>query len=954
MHYHPETIEPKWRKIWEDTELYKVSNHSEKPKYYVLDMFPYPSGAGLHVGHPLGYIASDIYSRYKRLKGFNVLHPMGYDAFGLPAEQYAIQTGVHPADSTAKNIKRYREQLDNIGFSFDWSREVITSDPKYYKWTQWIFLKLFDFYYDLNENKALPISCLIEKLQKRGSNGVNAFSSQVESFSAEEWAVFSSSEKDSILMNYRLAYRKTGYVNWCEALGTVLANDEVKDGKSERGGHPVEKKPMLQWSLRITAYAERLLNDLENLEWTDSLKAMQRNWIGKSTGAQVFFGIENSESQIEIFTTRPDTIFGATFMVLAPEHALVEGITSEEQKDEVQKYVDYVSSRSEVDRVAEAKEVTGVFTGAFAIHPFTKERIPIWLGEYVLKDYGTGAIMAVPSDDERDQIFAHKFGLTIIPVVDKTNYPEAGIHDKVGTMINSDFINGMEVKDAIEAVIRRLETLKIGQKKINYKLRDANFSRQRYWGEPFPIRYNDEGVAIPLEDDALPLELPEMEDFKPASGGKSPLARDEKWVHQYQGFNLETDTMPGFAGSSWYFLRYMDPDNTEAFASSSALEYWGEVDLYVGGTEHAVGHLMYSRFWHKFLNDLGYLNSNEPFKKLINQGMITAYGYYAANLLFGMDDSLLIGNAKDIVGDIFNKNGQKYTGEGNPVRFPYVLEYLDAHNRLTKSQLALYVKEIGHQFHVSDDHDKYFWVNDDSSEDYFTINVVQEKMSKSKFNVENPDEVVARYGADCFRMYEMFLGPIEQSKPWDTKGIDGVQKFLRKYWSLFMSEQGFYISDEQPQKEALKVLHQTIKKVTDDIERFSFNTCVSAFMMCVNELKRMEVRSRHILEPLNILLAPFAPFITEEIWALCGHASSVHAETYPTFDPTAVEEDAIEYPICVNGKKRDVLEIPKTFSQQEIQEMALNSPKVMKYLEGKDLQKVIVVPNRMINFVVKE
>ncbi|MEZ4910098.1 MAG: leucine--tRNA ligase [Saprospiraceae bacterium] len=954
MHYHPELIEPKWRKLWDENQLYKVSNDSSKPKYYVLDMFPYPSGAGLHVGHPLGYIASDIYSRFKRLKGFNVLHPMGYDAFGLPAEQYAIQTGVHPAVSTDTNIKRYREQLDKIGFCYDWSREVKTSDPSYYKWTQWIFLRLFDHYYDLDENRALPISKLTKAFEVSGNTNVHAATGQQSTFSAAEWKEYSDAIKDQILMNYRLAYRKTSFVNWCEALGTVLANDEVKDGKSERGGFPVEKKAMLQWSLRITAYAERLLDELNDLEWTDSLKAMQRNWIGKSVGAQVFFQIQNRNENIEIFTTRPDTIFGATFMVLAPEHALVDVITTEDRKNEVGAYIDYVASRSDVDRLAEAKEVTGIFTGAYAVHPFTKKLIPIWLGEYVLKDYGTGAIMAVPSDDERDQIFAQKFGLDIIPVVDKAAYPQAGLHDKVGTMINSEFINGLEVKDAIEAVIKRLESLQIGARKVNYKLRDANFSRQRYWGEPFPIRYNSDGVSTSLEDSALPLTLPEIEDFKPASGGKSPLARDNDWVHQYDGYTLETDTMPGFAGSSWYFLRYMDPTNDAAFASKQAITYWRDVDVYIGGTEHAVGHLMYSRFWHKFLYDLGYVPTKEPFKKLINQGMITAYGYYASNLLFGMDDAILIGNAKDIDGELLNKNGRKYTGEGSPVRLPYILDYLDAQNRITKTKFDDYVHDIGHEYNVLSEHDRYSWVKDDEGQEYFTVNIVQEKMSKSKFNVQNPDEVVETYGADCFRMYEMFLGPIEQSKPWDTKGIDGVQKFLRKYWSLFFDENELAVQDSTPDKAEIKVLHTTIKKVSDDIERFSFNTCISAFMMCVNELKRLNTRSRAILEPLNVLLAPFAPYVTEELWQLCGHTTSVHNAAYPVFDPAAVEEEHDEYPICVNGKKRDIMEVPKGMSKNDIQHLAMSSDRVLKYVEGKEIQKVIVVPGRMINFVVKE
>lgn len=944
MHYHPENIEPKWRKNWVTSELYKVSNYSDKPKYYVLDMFPYPSGAGLHVGHPLGYIASDIFARYKRLKGFNVLHPMGYDAFGLPAEQYAIQTGVHPATSTDENINRYREQLDNIGFSFDWSREVKTSDPAYYKWTQWIFTQLYQHYYDLGSNKAMPIKSLVEKLEIGGSASVQAVHSLDRAFSADDWNAMSLKQQDDILMNYRLAYRKTGYVNWCEALGTVLANDEVKDGKSERGGHPVEKKAMMQWSLRITAYAERLLQDLDTLEWSDALKAMQRNWIGKSEGAQMFFRIDGFDTLLEIFTTRPDTIFGATYMVLAPEHDLVPLITTDDQKAAVASYIEYVGSRSDVDRMAEVKEVTGVFTGAYAIHPFNGKKIPIWLGEYVLKDYGTGAIMAVPSDDERDQVFAKKFGLDIIDVIDKSEYPGSTLHDKTGKVIHSEFLNGLEVKDAIELMFNKIEVMGIGSKKVNYKLRDANYSRQRYWGEPFPIAYDADGVAHLLDESQLPLTLPELENFQPASGGKSPLARADVWVTQYADKTLETDTMPGFAGSSWYFLRYMDASNDQAFASKQAIEYWQDVDLYVGGTEHAVGHLMYSRFWHKFLYDLHYVPTIEPFKKLINQGMITAYGYYAENIKLS-NDTILIGNSKDISGDF---------QRGNPIRLAYVYDYLDIQNRLYKSKFDEYYQAFGQFYHVQNDKDKYYWVKDADGQEYITINVIQEKMSKSKYNVQNPDEVVAQYGADCFRMYEMFLGPIEQSKPWDTKGIDGVNRFLRKYWSLFFDENGWNVNDAIPTADEYKVLHTTIKKVTEDIERFSFNTCVSAFMMCVNELKRLECNKSEILSQLNVLLAPFAPFITEELWQLLGHDTSVHLADYPLLNEKYLVKDSVEYPICINGKKRDLIELPSNLTPKEIQEMALTFDAVKKYVEGKDVQKIIVVPAKMINIVVKE
>jgi len=702
---------------------------------------------------------------------------------------------------------------------------------------------------------------------------------------------------------------------------------------------------MMQWSLRITAYAERLLNDLDTLEWSDALKAMQRNWIGRSEGAQMFFDIVGHDQKLEIFTTRPDTIFGATYMVLAPEHDMVAQITTNDQKEAVANYIDYVGSRSEVDRMAEVKEVTGVFTGAYAINPFNGKKIPIWLGEYVLKDYGTGAIMAVPSDDERDQVFAKKFGLEIIDVVDKSDYPGATLQDKLGKLVNSDFLNGMEVKDAIKAMLTKIETQGIGSRKINYKLRDANYSRQRYWGEPFPIAYDSEGVAHALDVDKLPLELPELENFQPASGGKSPVARAEDWVNQFPGLSLETDTMPGFAGSSWYFLRYMDAVNDQAFASKEAINYWQDVDLYVGGTEHAVGHLMYSRCWHKFLYDLGYVPTIEPFKKLINQGMITAYGYYVENLKF-QDDQSLIGNIKDIE----NQN----VNVGSPIRLAYVYDYLDVQNRLTKTKFETYYDNIGKSYNVIGDVNKYYWVKDENGEEYFTVNIVQEKMSKSKYNVQNPDEVVAKYGADCFRMYEMFLGPIEQSKPWDTKGIDGVNRFLRKYWSLFFSENGWNVSQDQPTAEEYKILHTTIKKVTEDIERFSFNTCVSAFMMCVNELKRLECNKKEILSALNVLLAPFAPFITEELNIMLGNDTSVHKASYPIFEPSYLVQDTVDYPVCVNGKKRDIVALSSKLTPKEIQDIALTLDNVKKYVDGKDLQRVIVVPGKMINLVVKE
>lgn len=960
MQYHPENIESKWRKNWVDTQLYKISNDSTQPKFYVLDMFPYPSGAGLHVGHPLGYIASDIFARYKRLNGFNVLHPMGYDAFGLPAEQYAIQTGVHPAVSTDENIVRYREQLDNIGFSFDWSREVKTSDPSYYKWTQWIFLQLFHHYYDQGQDKAVHIDQLIATFEAEGNKNVKAANTQDEIFTSEEWQQKTAKQKDDILMNYRLAYRKTGYVNWCEALGTVLANDEVKDGFSERGGHPVEKRAMMQWSLRITAYAERLLNDLDTLQWSDALKAMQRNWIGRSEGAQMFFDIVGHDKKLEIFTTRPDTIFGATYMVLAPEHDLVPQLTTADQKDAVEKYLEYVGSRSEIDRMAEVKEVTGVFTGAYALNPFTNKHIPIWLGEYVLKDYGTGAIMAVPSDDDRDKVFAGKFGLEIVDVVDKTDYPGATLHDKVGKIINSDFLNGMEVKDAIAEMFDRIEKLGIGSKKINYKLRDANYSRQRYWGEPFPIAYDKEGVANALREDQLPLTLPELENFQPASGGKSPLARAEDWVGQIPEMSLETDTMPGFAGSSWYFLRYMDASNENEFASKKAIDYWQDVDLYVGGTEHAVGHLMYSRTWHKFLYDLGIVPTIEPFKKLVNQGMIQGSSrlVYRVTEFYYKGVDLAKTNVVLLTDSYENLNSVEKFFIIAPL---FGIENFDMNNFQGMEVISLHI-DVNLVDGVYLDLEAFKkWRPEFKNANFlleqnrkFICGIQVEKMSKRLYNTVNPDDLVAKYGADCFRMYEMFLGPLEQSKPWDTKGIDGVQKFLRKYWSLYYNESGLNLSNDAPTAEEYKILHTAIKKISEDIERFSFNTCVSAFMVCVNELKRVECNKRQILEPLTILLASFAPFITEELWANMGHEGSVHKAQFPQFDAKHLVQDTIEYPVSINGKKRDTIMLSAQLTQEEIQAQVMELDQVKKYIEGKEIQKVIIVLKRMVNIVVKE
>ncbi len=956
MEYHPKGFEPNCKAIWKAEKIYKVSNESGRPKYYVLDMFPYPSGSGLHVGHPLGYVASDIYARYKRLKGFNVLHPMGYDAFGLPAEQYAIQTGIHPAASTATNIERYRQQLDNLGFSFDWDREVRTCDPTYYKWTQWIFLQLFHHFYDKSLARPRPIEMLEAIFDQHGSSGVDAACGDVAEFSAVEWRAMTPKEKSDVLMNYRLAYRKESFVNWCEALGTVLANDEVKDGVSERGGHPVERKPMLQWSLRITAYAERLLQDLSEVDFSDAMKRTQANWIGRSEGAQMFFDIAGSDQKIEIFTTRPDTIFGATYMVLAPEHDLVPGLTSTAQREAVEAYLSYVRSRSERERMAEVKEVTGAFLGSYAINPFTQKEIPIWIGEYVLKDYGTGAIMAVPSDDDRDWAFASKFGLEIIDVIDKSKYPGATRQDKLGIMINSGYLDGMEVPDAIERTLQDIEKRGLGRRKVNYKLRDAIFSRQRYWGEPFPIVYDLDGVAWPLSEAELPLELPVQEDFQPSSGIKSPLARNEAWAVLPNGWTRETDTMPGFAGSSWYFLRYMDPENTDVFASREAVNYWQDVDLYVGGTEHAVGHLMYSRFWHKFLYDLGWVPTKEPYRRLINQGMIqgTIEHLYMQT---GHSDGKVhlfcatIVHAKSAAGTSFTKV---------PIPIEFVKDYGAANSFLDEAGIRQ-LMDWRPEFHNAVlEGDGWVFQNGTFTVDpatqivrMYTVSEVG-KMSKSRYNVINPDDVVAQYGADCFRMYEMFLGPIEQAKPWDTKGIDGVYKFLRRFWGLFFNKKGeFFVSEDAPSREEWKILHQAIKRVTDDIERFSFNTCVSAFMIATNELQRLGCNKRAVLREMILLLAPFAPFVTEELWRKLGGQGSVHLGVYPEYNPAYLEEDMIEYPVSVNGKRRASVEFPATSGQQELQEAVLKLEVVRKWIEGKQVQRVVVVPKRMINIVVE-
>lgn len=918
MEYDFRAIEQKWQRRWAERKTYKVEVDKNRPKYYVLDMFPYPSGAGLHVGHPLGYIASDIYSRYKRLKGFNVLHPMGYDAFGLPAEQYAIQTGQHPAVTTEKNINRYREQLDKIGFSFDWNREVRTCDPKYYKWTQWAFLKMFDSYYNNVCQKARPIAELVVAFEQNGTQGVDAACTHELSFTAEEWKAMSEAEKEATLQNYRLAFRADTLVNWCPGLGTVLANDEVKDGLSVRGGFPVEQKQMKQWQLRVTAYAQRMLDGLEQLEWSESLKEIQRNWIGRSVGAQLFFGLKGTEEKLEVFTTRPDTIFGVTFMVLAPEHELVEQLTTPEYKEAVEAYLAETKKRSERERMADTKRVSGQFTGGYAINPFNGKEIPIYISDYVLAGYGTGAIMAVPAHDSRDYAFARHFGLPLIPVVEGGDLEKESYDAKEGRLINSEFLNGLDVKEAIVTMFDEIEKRGFGKKKINYRLRDAIFSRQRYWGEPFPIYYKD-NVAYPLPEDKLPLELPPIENFGPTADGEPPLAHAVNWQTE-EGYPLELSTMPGFAGSSAYYLRYMDPHNDNALVSREADEYWRNVDLYVGGIEHATGHLMYSRFWNMFLYDLGYVCESEPFKKLVNQGMIQGRSNFVYRVV-GTNKFVSLGLKKQY-------ETQEIHVDVNIVRND--LLDLDAF-RAWRPEFA----------------DAEFILEDGK----YVCGWAIEKMSKSMFNVVNPDNIVEDYGADTLRMYEMFLGPLEQSKPWDTNGIDGVHKFLRRFWRLFYNRDGEYVvSGEAPTAAELKSLHKTIKKVGEDIENFSFNTSISAFMICLNELGGCNKRA--ILEPLVVLIAPFAPHIAEELWESLGHTTSVCDASFPEYDQKYLVEDRIEYPISFNGKMRYKKVLPAGLTPKQVEEAVVSDPAAAKYLDGKTPKKVIVVPGKIVNVVI--
>ena len=918
MDYNFKEIEARWQQRWRDEKTYHVEIDPARPKFYVLDMFPYPSGAGLHVGHPLGYIASDIYSRYKRLKGFNVLHPMGYDAFGLPAEQYAIQTGQHPAVTTEQNIARYREQLDKIGFSFDWDREVRTCDPAYYKWTQWAFLKMFSHYYDNRRQQARPIEELEAAFAASGTEGIDAAATQELHFTADEWNAWDEKRREQVLQNYRLAFRADTMVNWCPKLGTVLANDEVHDGLSVRGGYPVEQKRMKQWLLRVTAYAQRMLDGLDRLEWSDSLKEIQRNWIGRSEGAQVFFDIQGSDRKLEIFTTRPDTIFGVTFMVIAPEHEWVDFLTTEENRAAVAAYLDETKKRSERDRIADTKRVSGVATGSCAINPFTGRAIPIYISDYVLAGYGTGAIMAVPAHDSRDWAFARHFGLEIIPVVEGGDVEKESYDAKAGKLINSDFLNGLDVKEAIPTMFAEIERRGLGKRLVNYRLRDAIFSRQRYWGEPFPIYYKDD-TAYPLREEQLPLELPPVADFGPTAEGEPPLARVKGWCTP-EGYPYELSTMPGFAGSSAYYLRYMDPHNDRALVGREADEYWRSVDLYVGGIEHATGHLMYSRFWNMFLYDLGYVCEEEPFRKLVNQGMIQGRSNFVYRVV-GTNKFVSLG-----LRDQYET--QQIHVDVNIVRND-VLDLEAFRAWRPEFRDAEFILEDGK----------------------YVCGWAIEKMSKSMYNVVNPDYIVENYGADTLRMYEMFLGPLEQSKPWDTNGIDGVHKFLRRFWRLFFDRDGqFRLTDEPATEKELRTLHKTIRKVTEDIENFSFNTSVAAFMICLNELG--DCSKRAVLEPLVVLLAPFAPHIAEELWAQAGHTTSVCDATYPVCEEKYLVQSAFEYPVSVNGKLRFKKEYATTMTPAEIQAAVVTAPEAQKWLDGKAPKKVIVVPGKIINIVI--
>lgn len=947
MKYNPNEIEAKWQKYWEENQTFKAENQSDKPKYYVLDMFPYPSGAGLHVGHPLGYIASDIYARYKRHQGFNVLHPQGYDSFGLPAEQYAIQTGQHPAITTETNIKRYREQLDKIGFSFDWSREVRTSTPEYYKHTQWIFIQLFNSWYNKNTEKAEDIAALIALFEKEGNANVNAVTDEnIDVFTAEQWNQFSADEQERILLKYRMTYLAETEVNWCPALGTVLANDEIVNGVSERGGHPVIRKKMTQWSMRISAYAERLLQGLETIDWSESIKEAQRNWIGKSVGASVKFKVlsskfesaANEENFIEVFTTRPDTIFGVNFMTLAPEHELVAEITTPEQQEAVQAYIEATAKRSERERMADVKTISGVFTGAYAEHPFTKQPVAIWIGDYVLAGYGTGAVMAVPCGDERDYNFAKHFagqkGMPEIINIFNQDISEGAFTEKSGFELqNSDFLNGLDYKAATAKVIEALEEIGQGKAKVNYRLRDAVFSRQRYWGEPFPVYYVND---LPKMIDAkhLPIALPEVEKYLPTEDGQPPLGNATAWawdtvnnkvventqINHKTVFPLELNTMPGWAGSSWYWLRYMDAGNETEFANQEAINYWKNVDLYIGGSEHATGHLLYSRFWNKFLKDKGLVPTEEPFQKLINQGMILGTSAF----VYRIEGT-----------NTFVSKGKIGTQKVQPIHVDVSL--VNTSSELDTEGFKTWRPDFANAEFILEDSGKYI------------VGHEVEKMSKSKFNVVNPDDICEEYGADTLRLYEMFLGPLEQAKPWNTAGITGVYGFLKKLWRLYADDNGVIVTDDEPTKEMYKSLHKTIKKVTEDIEHFSFNTSVSQFMICVNELQQQKCHHRAILEPLAIILSPYAPHIAEELWSLLGHEGSIAKVAFPKFEEKHLVESSKEYPVSFNGKMRFKIELPLDLTTEEIEKIIMDDPRTQEQLQGRTPKKVIIVPGKIIN-----
>ncbi|MGN1252477.1 MAG: leucine--tRNA ligase [Muribaculaceae bacterium] len=926
MEYNHKAIEAKWQKEWADKGVYHVEADSSRPKYYVLDMFPYPSGAGLHVGHPLGYIASDIFTRYKRLQGFNVLHPMGYDAYGLPAEQYAIQTGQHPEKTTTVNIARYRSQLDKIGMSYDWDRQIRTCDPEYYKWTQWAFKRMFLSYYDTEKDKAMPIADLEKHFEEKGTEGIHADGTKKLHFTADEWKAMSHKEKSDVLMNYRIAYLGNTLVNWCPKLGTVLANDEVSEGVSVRGGYPVEQKVMYQWCLRVSAYAERLLKGLEKIDWTDSLKETQRNWIGRSEGAEMLFHVADTDIDLQIFTTRADTVFGVTFMVLAPESKYVDMVTTPEQKEAVAEYIKATKSKTERERMMD-KKVTGVFTGAYAVNPLTGKNIPIWVSDYVLAGYGTGAIMAVPAHDSRDYAFARKFDLPVIPLIEGADVSESSFDAKEGIMMNScgpDLdLNGLTVKEAIAKTKKFIKEKGIGDVKVNYRLRDAIFSRQRYWGEPFPVFYDKEGVPDVLDDDKLPLLLPEIDKYLPTETGEPPLGRAKNWQTE-DGCRLELNTMPGFAGSSAYFLRYMDPRNNEALVSKEANEYWRNVDLYLGGSEHATGHLIYSRFWNKFLYDLGLIVEDEPFRKLINQGMIQG----RSNFVYRIKDTntFVSADLKD------NYDTTQIHVDVNIV-----------HNDILDTEaFRKWRPEYA---------DAQFILNDAGE---YKCGWAVEKMSKTYYNVVNPDDIVERYGADTLRLYEMFLGPLDQSKPWDTNGIDGVHRFIRKLWSLFYKGDQCLVDDSEPTADNMRSLHKLIKKVTGDIEGFSFNTSVAAFMICVNELSQQKCHSRFVLEQLLIILVPFAPHVTEELWhTALGHDTTILDSQWPAYDDKYIKEDTVNYAVSFNGKARFTITVAAGTDRADVEGLALGDPQAAKWIEGKTIVKVIVVPNKIVNVVVK-